>query len=161
MTVDRRVRKTRDAIYAAFASLVVERGYDQMTVEDVLEAADIARSTFYAHFPGKSAVLQFGFDRLANELGPTEQPGLDFVEPLLRHARAHAGLYNALLRSGGGSQAEHAFLDVVMRRLPPGDVLTRAMAGGALVAGLKTWLADGAPGDGGAIAERVRRLLEP
>jgi len=38
--VDRRIRKTREALHAALMSLVVERGYDAITVEDILVAAE-------------------------------------------------------------------------------------------------------------------------
>jgi hypothetical protein len=50
---DRRVRRTRRALIEAFVSLVVQNRYEQITVQDILDAADIGRSTFYAHFSGK------------------------------------------------------------------------------------------------------------
>ena len=52
----RRVARTKAAIEDAFVQLVLERGYDQVTVEDITDRADLARATFYAHYPNKEAV---------------------------------------------------------------------------------------------------------
>jgi len=49
--VQRRVARTRAAIEDAFVQLVLERGYDRVTVEDIASRADLARATFYAHYP--------------------------------------------------------------------------------------------------------------
>lgn len=54
---DRRVRKTREAIKEAFLDLIAARGFDALTVQDVSDAADINRSTFYAHFQDKFDLL--------------------------------------------------------------------------------------------------------
>src|SRR5262249_36098451 len=47
--VDRRVRRTRTNLTDAFIGLVLERGYERVTVQDILDRADVGRSTFYAH----------------------------------------------------------------------------------------------------------------
>ena len=47
--VQRRVARTRAAIEDAFVQLVLERGFDRVTVEDIAGRADLARATFYAH----------------------------------------------------------------------------------------------------------------
>src|SRR6185295_17304241 len=56
----RRARKkarTRQAIYEAAMALFVARGYDAVTVEDVCRNADVAKGTFFLHFPTKDALL--------------------------------------------------------------------------------------------------------
>lgn len=58
---DRRVRLTRQRLHQALLSLAIERGYDAVTVQDVLDQAEIARSTFYAHFRDKEDLLLSGF----------------------------------------------------------------------------------------------------
>lgn len=55
--MDRRQRKSRRAIYDAFESLMAERHYSQVTVAQIIERADIGRSTFYAHFETKDDLL--------------------------------------------------------------------------------------------------------
>jgi AcrR family transcriptional regulator len=58
--VSRRERKkgrTRADIYAAAMNLFVRRGFDSVTIEDICDAADVARATFFLHFPAKEALL--------------------------------------------------------------------------------------------------------
>ena len=46
---DRRVNKTKKAIYQAFLQLLNDKGYDATTVQDIIDLADVGRSTFYCH----------------------------------------------------------------------------------------------------------------
>ena len=66
--VQRRVARTKAAIEDAFVQLVLERGYDRVTVEDITDRADLARATFYAHYPNKEAVQYSVFNRLTEDL---------------------------------------------------------------------------------------------
>jgi AcrR family transcriptional regulator len=50
---DRRVSKTRKALKEALTDLILEKGYEAVTVQDVIDRADVGRSTFYAHFIDK------------------------------------------------------------------------------------------------------------
>jgi AcrR family transcriptional regulator len=58
MPVDRRVERTRAALLQAFADLLLEQGYDAVTVDAVAARANVGRSTFYVHFRGKEDVLK-------------------------------------------------------------------------------------------------------
>jgi AcrR family transcriptional regulator len=67
---DRRVGKTRKALKEALTDLILEKGYEGVTVQDVIDRADVGRSTFYAHFIDKD-------DLLMAILADLEMPGLD------------------------------------------------------------------------------------
>ncbi|MEU5980411.1 TetR family transcriptional regulator [Streptomyces sp. NPDC047315] len=54
---ERKKRRTRAALIAAAVGLMFEKGYDETTVAEIAEAADVSRRTFFAYFPGKSDVL--------------------------------------------------------------------------------------------------------
>ena len=54
---DRRVQRTRGALMSAFIELVLTRGYEALTAEDISRKANVGRSTFYLHFANKSALL--------------------------------------------------------------------------------------------------------
>lgn len=56
--MDRRQRKTREAIFSAFIALLSEQDLSQITVGQIIEKADIGRATFYAHFETKDLLLK-------------------------------------------------------------------------------------------------------
>ncbi|WP_127499879.1 TetR/AcrR family transcriptional regulator [Actinoplanes solisilvae] len=165
---DRRVRRTRAALRHALVELVVERGYDRVTVRDVLERADIGRSTFYAHFRDKDTLfascfedLRDDLDREMNALGH-ERPG-DPVKPLsviFEHAHRHQQVYRAV-----GTTHLHPMIFEVMRehlcthdelRLPV-DVVAEYHAS-ALVGVLGWWVRADFPYGPGEMARMIREL---
>src|SRR5260221_2026521 len=55
---DRRSQRTYRLVSSAFAELVVEKPYEEILVQDILDRADIGRTTFYAHYFDKEQVLK-------------------------------------------------------------------------------------------------------
>jgi AcrR family transcriptional regulator len=72
---DRRKRETRSRIREAATDLFAEQGYEATKVADICQQADVARQTFFNHFPAKRDVLRELFDI-----------GVDFMEGLLEAA---------------------------------------------------------------------------
>jgi len=71
LTASRRSRKkeqTRRCIFTAAMALFAARDYDTATIEDICERADVAKATFFLHFPNKAALLTEFNERLTHDL---------------------------------------------------------------------------------------------
>lgn len=125
-SVDRRVRKTRTALQQALVSLMLEKGYDAVTLQEILERADVGRSTFYAHFSDKDELLVAGLSELEVQL--TEAIRTDRVSPrsgadrvvglfagMLTHAASHRHLYAALIGQQAGTFVQQHVRRIVGR----------------------------------------------
>lgn len=111
---DRRVQRTRRLLHEAFISLILERGYDAVTIRDVVERAGVGRSTFYTHFADLEEVL-VGWPpghRWLREFaagGRGEQRPLGFTRALLEHVDEHRRIWRALVGKRGGMAVRQRF----------------------------------------------------
>ena len=124
---DRRVRRTRKLLHDAFLAAVLEKGYEKTTIQDILDRADVGRSTFYVHFRDKEALLTASFDGMRDQL-EHELAGIDATSPidvtlpaalLYEHAYRNQRVYRALCGRQGGAQVQR-----YLRRLI-GDLLRK------------------------------------
>jgi AcrR family transcriptional regulator len=175
----RRVAHTKAAIEDAFVALVLERGYDRVAVEDITDRADLARATFYAHYPNKEAVLLSVSSRLTEDLmsriayhsGPWDVVRRDAIQTAYKHAAENPDLYRACLSDPRTRQAhlsilsryaEQNFRDrlTALGKQPrvPVPVMARAFVG-AHQAILEAWLAGELEGDVEELASMALDLL--
>jgi len=162
---DRRVRRTRKALHSALLTLMTEKSYDAITVQEIIDRADVGRSTFYSHFIDKRDLLDSGFQDL-NQMLAQPPPSaarsrdgmLRFSLPLLQHAYAHQRLARALVARRGVSPVQDRFHQVLISTIRAeldelvaqhhgalrADDLTVDYIAGALQAVITSWL-DTAP----------------
>ena len=81
---DRRINRTRKLMHEALMALIVEKGYEAVTVQDILDRADVGRSTFYAHYRDKDQLLLSGFEYLRTLFEQQQQSLLDPFGRLFR-----------------------------------------------------------------------------
>ena len=169
MVDDRRVRRTRAALQQALIELIVERGYDKVTVRDVLDRADVGRTTFYAHYRDKESLFASCFTDLRGDLqremsalGRADGPG-DPTRPLrvlFEHVHRHAHVYRAV-----GTGHLHRIIREEMRDhlcthdglLLPVDVVAEYHAS-ALVGVLAWWVRGDFPYGPAQMAAMVRDM---
>jgi AcrR family transcriptional regulator len=104
--LDRRAARTKRMLRGALTSLLHTKGYEQITVRDILDEANVGRSTFYSHCRGKEDLLRRGLRMLRSELSPSAAPkhtpgggnGFTFSRKLLEHVAAHRRIYPSVAR---------------------------------------------------------------
>ena len=75
--MDRRQKKTRESIFNAFIELLSKKHYNQITVGEIIERADVGRATFYAHFETKDFLLKEFCEELFCHIFDTTQENRD------------------------------------------------------------------------------------
>jgi AcrR family transcriptional regulator len=168
-SIDRRVARTRAMLQQAHVSLILEKGYEATTIEDICEKANVGRSTFYTHYTSKDDLRRSGLEHLRAQLAERQKealstPGdikdrsLGFSLAMFEHARDHINLYRALVGGRGGTVAlgsiRQILSDLVRNELAStadtksGDVIPREVVVqyvvGAYMAVLTWWLDGGA-----------------
>ncbi|WP_247989265.1 TetR/AcrR family transcriptional regulator [Bradyrhizobium sp. 186] len=149
--------------------MILEKGYEAITVDDICEAANVGRSTFYAHYTSKDDLRRNGLenlrsllvDRQKNALAKpreTRDRSLGFSLAMFEHARDHIDLYRTLVGGRGGVIAlgtiRQILSDLVRNELAAtadkksADVIPREFAVqyvvGAFMAVMTWWLDSGA-----------------
>lgn len=99
---DRRVQKTKKLLSDALVALVVEKGYDDVSIQEIIDRANVGRSTFYAHYENKEQLLLYGHEHLRNLALKEGADRIDFLSFYRHLAQMHV-LAGRLL-SGGASE---------------------------------------------------------
>lgn len=117
--LDRRSQRTHRLLAGALVALLREQHYAELTVQNILDRADIGRTTFYHHYWDKDDLLASEMERVLDVLScQINADTLDHVVPLpsfgiFQHLQEQRALYHALVRG----QAIHVVLTTVKTRL--------------------------------------------
>ena len=178
-TTDPRVARTRQALGAALVELMLQHGFEEISVQQVLERAHVGRATFYAHFRNKHDLLLSDAERFFEMLERNfmaSAAGSRRVAPvaeLFAHVADYHHFQRALAQSEM-SDAVHELLTghlarIIQRRmvevcperrpggLPPG-VAARLFAA-ALVEMMRWWLERGAQPDASEMDRQFHALV--
>lgn len=160
---ERRKQRTRDQLKQAAIALILEKGYDDVQVQDITDRADLGRGTFYIHFDDKEDVVwravRDDFDALdatlISQLGHMPSPRYEHAIWLcmFEYADQHRALFKVLLDGSGSARLNERvqlyFADKLESQILQGQCLTvfklppRFMAefvSGALVRMFVWWL---------------------
>ena len=112
MGIDRRVQRTRKLLRDALMALILEKGFDAITVQDITDRANLGRATLYLHYKDKEDLLiqslQDGMDELIaiveeqrrNDPNSTREQAFRIA---FEHAAANAELYRVLFSGQGAA----------------------------------------------------------
>lgn len=100
---DRRSLRTQQSLRKALATLMQTQAYDQITVQTILDAANIGRATFYTHFYDKDDLLCHSvaliFSSVYQQQASQSPEQLFPIRGILAHIAEHQALYAMLSRS--------------------------------------------------------------
>ena len=162
---DRRVVKTRKAIFTALNELLQEKKYSKITVQEIIDRADVGRATFYSHFPTKEDLLSGSiesiFESLSEQMNGHMMHGqvndLLPIAALFAHIKENERIIIGVAMSGSGEMLFEKFKSywgtkirsLVMAHMPdegkpivPIDMLINHIVI-TLIELIKFWLQDG------------------
>ena len=122
---DRRVQRTQQLLRAALLPLIEEKGFEALTVQDIIDRANVGRATFYAHFDNKEDLLVSGFDGLRAALkelqrqaqtrrsGPDEQL-FAFSHAMFAHIVEYRRVFRAMVGKRSGALVQQLLNKIVL-----------------------------------------------
>jgi AcrR family transcriptional regulator len=122
---DRRSQRTYRLVSAAFAELMVEKPYEEILVQDILDRADIGRTTFYAHYFDKEDVLnsmvEEQLERFTHQFAHATarqrvMPSLELFEHIYHSPHQHL---RALMRGRAGEPLWEALQTALCQAIEP------------------------------------------
>jgi AcrR family transcriptional regulator len=116
---EKRSVHTRNALLSAFRDLILDKPYGDLTVADIVGRAQVGRSTFYEHFPGKDGLLAASiagpFSALADTVGVNDN--VPQLVELLEHFWAQRRLARELLVGASRERSVRVLVGQIERRL--------------------------------------------
>ena len=179
---DRRTQRTRRRLSGALVELVEEKRFDDITVQNVIERAEVGRATFYSHFRDKEDLFEQQWEQFSERLAQQmdwDKAGKDSFVPVasfFQHLQEVQPFYRGLVRSrkidaifkSGIEYLTHYIETALNQRLKPGarpvgvpiPILSNYLAS-EFFALLKWWLDAGMPYTPESMDKIFHRLINP
>lgn len=125
---DRRVERSQELIRGALLSLIREKGFEDLTVQEIVDRANVGRATFYAHFDSKDDLLVSGFEELRASMKAHQQDALSrgrtvedrvfgFSHEVFAHTREYRDVFRAMAGRPSGATVERLLHKLVVDRV--------------------------------------------
>ena len=182
LKTDRRSQRTQRILHEALMALMQEERYDDITVQNIIDRADVGRSTFYAHYQDKEDLMTSGlmhlmevFSKMVSEPSTTGELHLLPTQELFEHVQENQNLFRGMVRGRGlelffekGQEFWIQKLTTDLQaRLPEGKqpvvpipVLAQFVAG-TFVTMLRWWLDNKMPYSPKEMDDMLQRLIQP
>jgi len=175
--VDRRIEKSKVAIKNAFIELMSEKNFDQITIQDISDRANVGRRTIYDHYMDKFDLLEKLIEEHINELRKICKSAseLSFAEGNLvwfEYFERNYSFFSTMLTSKGAPIFRNQFLDFVIEELESEVDVTEGkniglskdiilkFFGAAIVEIVEAWITNGLSEPTQVVAEQMGMLLD-
>jgi len=122
---DRRVQRTQQLLRTALVSLIEENGFEALTVQDIIDRANVGRATFYAHFDNKEDLLVSGFDGLRAALKELQRQAhmrtassderlFAFSHEMFAHIAEYRKVFRAMVGKRSGAMVQQLLQKIVV-----------------------------------------------
>ncbi|MEC0134151.1 MULTISPECIES: TetR/AcrR family transcriptional regulator [Paenibacillus] len=120
--VDRRILKSKEAIKQAVIELISEKNFNQITIQDISDKANVSRRTIYLHYLDKFDLLDKLIEEHINELEELRNASveMDFIDGGLiwfEYLESNYLFFSTMLASQGALSFRNRFLEFVMEGL--------------------------------------------
>lgn len=173
--VDRRILKSQEAIKNAFIELMSKKSFDEITIQDIADRANVGRRTVYLHYLDKYDLLDKLMEEHINQLGETsewacEEEWVDATLIFFEYFERNYLFFSTMLASKGAPAFRSKFLEFLTEKFKDEvdkgknqglseDVIVK-FAANAYVGVLESWLKEGMPSPPETIAKQLGELLE-
>jgi AcrR family transcriptional regulator len=164
---DRRVQRTHQLLQTALIALIQEKGYEALTVQNIIDRANVGRATFYAHFDSKEDLLVSRLDDLRASLQARQRQAkpqalspearmFAYSREMFVHVDEHRAVFRSMVGKRSGAIIQQLFhkmlVDLVRddvramasaqaKGVMPYEAVAQLIAGGLF--GLILWWVDG------------------
>jgi len=177
--VDRRIQKSQDAIQKAVIELMSEKNFDDITIQDISDRANVSRGTIYLHYTDKFDLLDKLIEAHIKELSKicdsawdADMSYIDSDSMMFKYFENNYKFFSTMLASRGAPYFRTRYLDFVIKGFKVdlnvaegknhgfNENIILQFIGSAYVGVVEWWINNGMPYPPHVMAEQVGTLLE-